>query len=118
MASWLIQKEAKAERFWKRLATRPPSEQDAFNQAEQSLADEPRLRYYPPGTIKHLKGQFHCNHEYRTLPNAQRIYYKIWTRAEIEKAVQEKRANTPLVEHWEEDSLGIVIIFYAGPHPS
>jgi len=61
--------------------------------------------------IKHLKAGFHCNHEYRNLPNAQRIFYKIWPRQEIVDAVKRREADVPVEPKWENDEQkGLVLL--------
>lgn len=118
MATWLIQKDAKVQQYWQRLAARPASEQEAFAEAERVLSEFPYPFHHPAGVIKHLKGGFLCHHEYRSLPNAQRIFYKIWAREEIADARKRKALDIPAEPEWEdEDQKGIVILFFAGPHP-
>lgn len=118
MATWLIRKDAKVEQYWRRLTSRPEAEQAAFAEAERVLSEQPYPFHHPAGTVKHLKAEYYCNHEYRSLPNAQRIFYKIWTRQDITKARERREAGAPVEPIWEsEDQLGIVILIYAGPHP-
>ena len=117
MADWLIRKDAKVQQYWQRLASRPPSEQQAFADAERLLSEHPYPFHHPVGTIKHLKAGFHCNHEYRNLPNAQRIFYKIWTRQEIADAVKRRETDVPAEPQWEDQQKGLVIFIFAGPHP-
>ncbi len=118
MATWLIRKDASVQHYWRRLATRPAAEREAFAEAERVLSETPYPIDHAAGTLKHLKGGYHCNHEYRTLPNAQRIYYKIWTRRDIANALKRREAGVPVEPQWEsEDQKGVVIFLYAGPHP-
>jgi len=118
LAKWLIQKAPDVRRYWARLADREATWLEAFEQAELSLSEKPYPIQNDPGVIKHLKGGFHCNHEYRTLPNAQRIFYKIWTRKDIEDGLRRNQPGIPEVTQWGNDGqLGVVVFFYAGPHP-
>lgn len=118
MATWLIKKDANVQQYWRRLASRSVAEQEAFAEAERILSESPYPFHHPSGTIKHLKGGYHCNHEYRTLPNAQRIFYKIWTRQDIIDAIKRKDTDVPVEPEWEdENQKGILIFIYAGPHP-
>ena len=117
MAAWLIRKDPKVRHYWDRLTARPQSEQDAFAEAERLLSEMPYPHGNSPGVIKHLKGEYHCNHEYRNLPNAQRIFFKIWSRQEIVDARKRKQVDVPDEPAWEKDQLGLVIFFFAGPHP-
>jgi hypothetical protein len=118
LATWLIRKDAKVQQYWRRLSNRSASEQAAFAEAERILSEKPYPFNNPSGTIKHLKGDLHCHHEYRKLPNAQRIFYKIWTRQEIIDARKRRDTDIPIEPVWEnEEQLGIVIFFFAGPHP-
>ena len=118
MATWLIRKDAKVEQYWNRLKNRPAAEQEAFAEAERLLSEQPYSHDHSPGTIKHLKGEYHCNHEYRTLPNQQRIFYKIWTRQDILDAIKRRESGVPVEPEWEsEDQKGILIFMFAGPHP-
>ena len=118
MADWLIRKDPKVEQYWRRLANRSLPEQEAFAEAERRLSNNPYPLYSLPGIIKHLKGSFHCNHEYRHLPNSQRIFYKIWSRQDIENARKRMPTAIPVEPKWEHaNQKGIVIFFYAGPHP-
>ena len=116
MATWIIRKDPKVKQYWRGLTSR--AEQEAFAEAERVLSEDPYPLHYPAGTIKHLKGGYHCHHEYRRLPNAQRIYYKIWTRQAIMDAIKRKEANVPTEPKWEDDSqIGLLVFFFAGPHP-
>jgi len=118
LATWLIRKDAKVQQYWHRLASRSTSEQEAFAEAERVLSEKPYPLNHPPGTIKHLKAGFNCNHEYRTLPNAQRIFYKIWTRQDIIDATKRKETNVPVEPEWEDESQkGLLVFIYAGPYP-
>lgn len=118
MATWLIRKDAKVEHYWNRLKTRSAAEQEAFAEAKRILSEQPYTRDHAPGTIKHLKASYNCNHEYRTLPNEQRIFYKIWTRQDIVDAIKRREAGVPVEPEWEsEDQKGILVFMYAGPHP-
>ena len=118
MATWLIRKDASVQQYWRRLTSRSASEQEAFANAERVLSGKPHPIHHPSGTIKHLKAGYYCNYEYRTLPNAQRIFYKIWTRQEIADATKRKETDVPIEPEWEdENQKGILIFIYAGPHP-
>lgn len=118
MADWLIRKDTKVQQYWQRLTNRPASEQEAFAEAERVLSEFPYPFHHLAGIIKHLKGGFLCNHEYRSLPNAQRIFYKIWTREDIANAIKRRETNVPVEPEWESvDQKGVVIFFFAGPHP-
>lgn len=118
MATWVIVKDAKVQQYWRGLLERPVSEQNAFADAELILSEKPHPFHHPVGTIKHLKAGYHCNHEYRKLPNAQRIFYKIWTRQEITDAKKRKESDVPVEPLWESDEQkGVVIFIFAGPHP-
>jgi len=118
LATWLIQKDPDVQRYWSRLTDRDTAWLEAFEQAELSLSEKPYPFHNDPGVIKHLKGGFNCNHEYRTLPNAQRIFYKIWPRKDIEEGLRRSQPGVPVVLKWEsEEQLGVVVFFYAGPHP-
>lgn len=106
------------EQYWNRLKNRPTAEQEAFAEAERLLSEHPYSHEHPPAKIKHLKGEFHCNHEYRNLPNEQRIFYKVWTRQDILDANKRREAGVPIVPQWESDAQkGILVFMYAGPHP-
>lgn len=117
MAAWLIRKDPRVQQYWRRLEDRSAQEQEAFATAERVLSEQPHPFHHPAGVIKHLKGGYLCNHEYRSLPNAQRIFYKIWTREEITEAKKRKQTDVPPEPDWEEGHLGLVVMFYAGPHP-
>jgi len=69
LATWLIQKDAKVQQYWQKLANRPVSEQEASAEAGRVLSEFSYPFHHPAGVIKHLKGGFLCHHEYRSLPN-------------------------------------------------
>ena len=118
MAAWIIEKDSDVRQYWARLRNRSAVERAAFEQAELLLSEKPHPLDNSPGVIKHLKGGFHCNYEYRALPNAQRIFYKIWTWKEIENGLLKKLSGLPkTTEPESEEQLGVLIFFYAGPHP-
>ncbi len=118
MARWLIRKDSNVRQYWERLREKSRDEQAAFEIAERLLSENPHPFHHAPGLIKHLKHDWHCHHEYRNLPNAQRIFYKIWPREEITEALRQKRADAPQEPAWEDDEQkGLVVFFYAGPHP-
>lgn len=115
MAKWLIVNQGQVDRFWSRLPTQPLVDQEAYKIALEVLGESPRKVDHAAGAIKHLKGKVDgCNHEYRKLPNAQRIYYKIYTRAETNAAADDLGKPVP----WEDDDqLGVLIFYFTGPHP-
>ena len=118
MADWLIRKDTKVQQYWQRLGSRSLTERQAFAEAERLLSENPYPFHHPVGMIKHLKAGFHCNHEYRNLPNAQRIFYKIWPRQEIVDALQRRETDIPAEPKWEGDQQkGLVVFIFAGPHP-
>jgi len=114
MAKWLVIQERSVKKYWESLATQDSTVAKAFNEAKEKLAQTPNRDDYPATAIAHLKGEFLCHWEYRRLPNNRRIFFKFFTREEID-------ADPSLIQStlmWEDDSqVGVVVMFYAGPHP-
>lgn len=79
-----------------------------------SLSETPYPLENPPGVVKHLKADHLCNHEYRDLPNAQRLFYKILSREEIDQTV----TDASLRPQWESDTQRGLVVYYAEPHPT
>lgn len=108
MAAWQIRVKNKPEKFLEELEYREESYRESYENALAALSTGPYPRQHPPLTIRGLKGELKGHYEYRSLPNGERIIFRILPQADWEK------------EHgptdWDANCLGVIEIVRIGPH--
>ena len=75
--TWRLTLTKRARRNRTRLVRNNPDLDRAIDRALDRIASNPYYDAVPPGAIKHLLGRVHCRREFRSLPGARRIFYRV-----------------------------------------